>query len=42
MEMIDILAKLREYERAGQSVGDAIKSTEKKLHLHRGPNEIPQ
>ena len=28
MEMIDILAKLREYERAGQSVGDAIKSTE--------------
>ena len=29
MEMIDILQKLREYEEAGHSVGDAIKNVEK-------------
>ena len=29
MEMIDILQKLREYEEAGHSVGDAIRNVEK-------------
>ena len=28
MEMIDILNKLREYEKAGHQVGDAIKGAE--------------